>query len=119
MGGVGRVYPDILLAYVARSQESRLFLSPGVTPVPLQAELQHVSISPGCDEPEGAPPGRCVPGSPCLASLGCGLWAVDQEGLLGPLNLQPHSRELAVGGAWEPEIAKNYGWQLCGNTSIT
>lgn len=22
----------------------------------------------------------------------------------------PHSRELALGSAWEPEIAKNYGW---------
>lgn len=36
------------------------------------------------------------------------LWAVDQQGLLGPLNCSP-TRELAVGGAWEPEIAKNYG----------
>lgn len=37
----------------------------------MQAELQYVSVSPGCDEPEGAQPGRCVPGSLCLAS---GLW---------------------------------------------
>lgn len=63
--------------------------SPWVTPASLQAELQHVSVSPGCDEPEGAQPGRCVPGSPCLASLGCGLWAVDQEGFLGQLNCSP------------------------------
>lgn len=78
------VSPDILLAYVAKSQGRAGRPSPWVAPAPLQAELQSVSVSSGCDEPEGAQPGRCVPGSPCLASLGCGLWAVDQEGLLGP-----------------------------------
>lgn len=71
---------SILLAYVAKTQNRA---GGGPTPIPTltpapgnplshyKAELQHVSVSPGCDEPEGAQPGRCVPGSLCLAS---GLW---------------------------------------------
>lgn len=101
---------------MAKSQGRAGKTAPIPTRGPLQAELQYVSVSPGCDEPEGAQPGRCV--GVFLALCAWPLWAVDQEGLLVEarwiqLNCSPTpgSWELGAGGTWELEIAGDL-WEV-------